>query len=282
MQKKRISISDISELKKSFAGQGLNTVCQSAKCPNIGECFKHNTATFLIMGKHCSRNCSFCAVEKQKPQALDPSEPSKIAKAVQDLGLSYAVITSVTRDDLPDGGANHFAKTISEIKRLLPDIKVEVLTPDFFGRTELIDIVLRAKPDVFSHNIEMVPSLYPKIRNMADYNRSLSVLKYISSISLSTFHFSPLVKTGIMVGLGETFDEIKQTIRDIKNAGADILTIGQYLAPTKRHWPVAKEYSEEEFKELEMFAKSAGIKNIVSGRYVRSSYMAGKYFQNSK
>ncbi|MDR2191286.1 MAG: lipoyl synthase [Endomicrobium sp.] len=263
--KKKINISDIVKLKKDFAFKGLNTVCESAKCPNIGECFKKNTATFLILGKNCTRGCKFCAIEKQKPAPPDADEPAKIAKAVKELGLSYAVITSVTRDDLQDGGANHFATAVREIKSVLPNVKVETLTPDFSGRKDLIDIVLNAKPDVFSHNIETVPRLYGQVRRRADYKRSLEVLEYVKSKGFKT-------KTGIMAGLGESEREIFDTISDIKRVNADILTVGQYLAPAKNRCRVVKEYSPEEFKNIENYAKSVGIPQILCGRYVRSSY----------
>jgi len=267
LKKKKITIADITALKKDFASKGLNTVCESAKCPNIGECFKKKTATFLILGKNCTRACKFCAVEKHKPEQPDPNEPAKIADAIKKLGISYAVITSVTRDDLQDHGAKHFADTIYEIKKILPNAKVEVLTPDFSGKKELIDIVLNAKPDVFSHNIETVSSLYEKIRTGANYKRSLEVLAYAKNKGFK-------VKTGIMLGLGETEKEIIEVIEDVKKTNTDILTIGQYLSPSKEHYPIVKEYSEEEFTKIRDIALSCGIKNVVCGRYVRSSYAA--------
>jgi lipoic acid synthetase len=272
MKKKKITISDITALKKYFGFKGLNTICQSAKCPNIGECFKKRTATFLILGKYCTRGCGFCAVEKHNPELIDINEPAKIAKTIKSLGLSYSVITSVTRDDLPDGGAEHFAKTINEIKTLIPESKVEVLVPDFLGNTKSIDIVLNANPDVFSHNLETVSALYGKARKGADYKRSLGVLRYAKAAGFK-------VKTGIMLGLGEIETEVFETIEDIKNTNIDTLTIGQYLAPTKEHYPVIKEYSSEEFKTMEIFAVSAGIKQVASGRYVRSSYLAEENFK---
>ncbi|OEG71001.1 hypothetical protein ATZ36_03395 [Candidatus Endomicrobiellum trichonymphae] len=271
-KKKKITISDITVLKKYFGFKGLNTVCQSAKCPNIGECFKKRTATFLILGKYCTRRCGFCAVEKHNPELIDINEPAKIAKAIKRLGLSYSVITSVTRDDLSDGGAEHFAKTINEIKTLIPESKVEVLVPDFLGNTKSIDIVLSANPDVFSHNLETVPALYGKVRKGADYKRSLEVLRYAKAAGFK-------VKTGIMLGLGETETQVFETIEDIKNTNIDTLTIGQYLAPTKEHYLVIKEYSPEEFKTMEIFAVLSGIKQVTSGRYVRSSYLAEENFK---
>lgn len=270
IEKKKISIADISGLKKNFHSQKLNTVCQSAKCPNIGECFKRRTATFLILGKNCTRGCKFCAIVKEKPETVDICEPERIAQAVKELGLVYSVITSVTRDDLPDGGAAHFAKTIKEIKSLNPATKVEVLVPDFSGNKNSINIVFEAKPDVFSHNIETVPSLYAKVRKGADYKQSLDVLKYAKNAGFK-------VKTGIMLGLGENETEIFETINDIKSLDIDILTIGQYLAPTQNHYPVIKEYTDNDFIKIKDFALKSGIKNVVSGRYVRSSYLADKY-----
>jgi lipoic acid synthetase len=271
-KKKKITISDITALKRYFGFKGLSTICQSAKCPNIGECFKKRAATFLILGKYCTRGCNFCSVEKHNPELIDINEPTKIAKTIKWLGLSYSVITSVTRDDLPDGGAEHFAKTINKIKTLIPESKVEVLVPDFLGNTKSIDIVLNANPDVLSHNLETVPALYGKVRKGADYKRSLEVLRYAKAAGFK-------VKTGIILGLGETETQVFETIKDIKGTNIDTLTIGQYLAPTKKHYPVIKEYSSEEFKTMEIFAISSGIKQVISGRYVRSSYLAEENFK---
>ncbi len=272
-QKKKISIADISALKKDFTFKGLNTVCQSAKCPNIGECFQRRTATFLILGKNCTRGCSFCGIDKNPPEQVNLTEPKKIAKAIQELGLSYSVITSVTRDDLNDGGAGHFSNTIKEIREINPATKIEVLVPDFKGDQNSIDMVLNAKPDVFSHNLETAPSLYGKVRKGADYKRSLTVLQYAKNKGFK-------VKTGIMLGLGETEREIFEVIEDVKKHNIDILTIGQYLAPTKNHHAVIKEYSPQEFKKFEAFAVEQGIKQTVCGRYVRSSYLAEEHFIN--
>ena len=268
MEKKKITISDITELKKKFLSQNLNTVCQSAKCPNISECFKKHTATFLILGKNCTRGCAFCGIEKHIPEPLDADEPARAAQAVKELGLSYAVITSVTRDDLHDGGAAHFAKTVLEIRRLNPGIKIEILVPDFKGMQSPLDIVLEAKPDVFSHNLETIPELYAKARRGADFERSCKVLKYAKSKGFKT-------KTGIMLGLGESESKLSKALARIaEEASPDILTIGQYLAPTKSHHPVMKEYSPEEFQNIENLALSLGFPKVVCGRYVRSSYLA--------
>jgi len=271
-EKKRINLAQITELKKNFESKAINTVCQSAKCPNIGDCYKNKTATFMILGKYCTRRCGFCAVEKYDVEFVDASEPLRIAKAIRDLKLSYSVITSVTRDDLPDGGAKHFAKTINEIKTLLPSNKVEVLVPDFLGDTKSIDIVLGAKPDVFSHNLETVSILYDVVRKGANYERSLGVLKHAKSKGFR-------VKTGIMLGLGETKEQVFETIEDIKNINVDTLTIGQYLAPTLKNFSIVKEYTKEEFKMFRDFAISLKIKQVVSGRYIRSSYFAEVNFK---
>lgn len=272
IEKKKITIADIAELKKSFHEQGLNTVCQSAKCPNIGECFKRRTATFLILGKNCTRGCRFCGIDKKTPENVDVCEPARVANAIKELGLLYSVITSVTRDDLADGGANHFADTISEIRKLNPYTKIEVLVPDFKGSKEALDIVINAKPDVFAHNLETVPSLYEKVRKGANHTRSIDILKYAKTNGFK-------VKTGIMLGLGESIAEIHNSIKNMKNANVDILTIGQYLPPTKEHYPVIKEYTEEEFGQIKDFALNTGIKNVVCGRYVRSSYLADSHFK---
>jgi lipoic acid synthetase len=272
LAKKRISVADIISFKKEIKLCGLNTVCQNTKCPNIGECFKNKTATFLILGKNCTRKCSFCSVQKHKPGHLNEKEPIEIAKLIKKMGLSYSVITSVTRDDLPGGGASYFVKTIFEIKKIAPQTKVEVLVPDFLGNISSVDMVLNAKPDVFAHNLETVSGLYDKVRIGADYMRSLNILKHAKSFSFQ-------VKTGIMVGLGETQEQLFKTIEDIKNADIDTLTIGQYLSPTKDHYPIIKEYTDEEFKCIEDFAVSVGIKQAIVGRYVRSSYLSEKYFK---
>ncbi|MDR1401207.1 MAG: lipoyl synthase [Endomicrobium sp.] len=271
-KKKKITLARIVEFKKNFGFKALNTVCQSARCPNIGECYKNKTATFMILGKYCTRGCSFCAVERYDTEFVDIREPSRIAKAIKDLKLSYSVITSVTRDDLSDGGAGHFAKTINEIKTLLPGNKVEVLVPDFSGDAKSIGVVLNANPDVFSHNLETVPILYDVVRKGADYERSLNVLRYAKSKGFK-------VKTSIMLGFGETKEQVFETIKDIKNINVDALTIGQYLAPTLKHFSVIKEYTKEEFKMFENFAASLKIKQVISSRYARSSYLAEANFK---
>ena len=271
MEKKRISLADLDLLKKSFKQSGLHTVCQAAKCPNIGECFKHKTATFMILGDVCSRNCAFCATTYGKPLDIDKDEPLKLANTIRNLGLKYVVITSVTRDDLPDGGAEHFKNTVNVIRKEISDIKIELLVPDFKGDTKSIDVVLSSKPDVFGHNVETVPSLY-KFRKWADYNRSLDVLSYAKQKGFIT-------KTGIMLGLGETEPQLLELFKDLKRINCDILTIGQYLKPLKDNAEMVKEYTDEEFEYLKQKALEAGIKNCVSGKYVRSSYFAENTYQ---
>ena len=271
MEKKRISLADLDLLKKSFKQNGLHTVCQAAKCPNIGECFKHKTATFMILGDICSRNCAFCATTHGIPLETDKDEPLKLANTIKNLGLKYVVITSVTRDDLSDGGANHFKNVVDMIKKELSKIKIELLVPDFKGIETSIDIVLSSKPDVFGHNIETVPALY-EYRKGANYNRSLKVLQYAKQKGFIT-------KTGIMLGLGETEKQLTDVFKDLKEINCDILTIGQYLKPLKNNAEMVKEYTDEEFEFLKQKALETGIKVCVSGKYVRSSYFAEETYQ---
>lgn len=250
----------------------LNTVCESARCPNKNECYTKNTATFLIMGNVCTRNCRYCNISCEKPQPLDENEPKNIARAVKELGLKYVVITSVTRDDLPDGGAGHFASCLKEIKSLTPNTQTEVLTPDFKGDKNAIDKIIKSFTPVFNHNIETVSSLYKIARPQAIYQRSLDVLKYVKDNS------DILTKSGLMVGLGETFEELEQTLTDLKNINIDIVTIGQYIQPSKAHLGVNKYYTLEEFEQLKELAKKVDIKNYQIGPLVRSSYNANEVF----
>ena len=255
-------------VRKILKHNCLNTVCENARCPNKNECYTKNTAAFLIMGNNCTRNCRYCNISCNRPEPLDPQEPKHIAKAVKDLGLKYAVITSVTRDDLPDGGAQHFANCIYEIRKISPDVKIEILTPDFKNKKEALDIIINAHPDVFNHNIETVRTVFKTARPQGNYDTSLEVLKYIKQNS------DIQTKSGMMIGLGETFAQIKETIEDLYSVGCDILTIGQYIQPSKEHLPVAKYYSLEEYEELKKLAASIGIKNYQIGPLVRSSYNA--------
>jgi len=253
----------------------LHTVCQEALCPNLGECFSHGTATFLILGNQCTRRCRFCAVSHGPVEPPDPEEPGRVAEAVKGMGLAYVVITSVTRDDLPDGGAGHFAKTVKEIRRVARGAGVEVLIPDFRGDPEALGIVLEARPDVVNHNVETVPSLYSSVRPQAVYERSLEVLGRVSRLD-------PAIRTksGLMLGLGESDEEILSTLRDLLKAGCRILTLGQYLQPSKAHLPVARFVSPEEFNGWRERALRMGFSQVASGPFVRSSYHAGEMFQS--
>ena len=246
----------------------LNTVCDGARCPNKNECYEHHTATFLIMGNVCTRNCKYCNISTAKPEPLDKNEPKHIAEAVQELGLKYVVITSVTRDDLPDGGANHFAECIKEIRNLSHDIKIEILTPDFQRKDGALDTIIEAHPDVFNHNIETTRSVFKTARPLGNYDLSLNVLKYIKQYS------DIKTKSGLMVGLGESMEDIEQTLIDLKNVECDILTIGQYIQPSKQHLEVVKYYTLEEFEELKQLAQKIGLNKYQIGPLVRSSYNA--------
>lgn len=249
----------------------LHTVCESAHCPNIGECWNRQTATFMIMGDVCTRNCRFCAVETGQAAPLDVDEPRRVADAVTALNLSYTVITSVTRDDLPDGGAGHFAQTIAEIRRAQLRCKIEVLIPDFQGSKAALKTVVDARPDVLNHNIETVPRLYSLARPQADYQRSLQLLARAYKLNVRT-------KSGIMVGLGETADEVEQVMADLVAAGCRMLTIGQYLQPSKKHLPVARYVAPDEFKQFKRVGLDIGFKHVEAGPLIRSSYHADQQF----
>lgn len=257
-------------VRKILKTKCLNTVCENARCPNKNECYTKNTATFLIMGNDCTRNCKYCNISCARPEHLDLEEPKHVAEAVQALGLKYAVITSVTRDDLPDGGAEHFANCIYEIRKLCLDTKIEILTPDFKGNKDCLDIIIKAHPDVFNHNIEAVQDIFKSVRPQGDYECSLEVLKYVKDNS------DILTKSGLIIGLGETFEQIEQTLIDLKNVGCDIVTIGQYIQPSKHHLEVAKYYTPEEYDKLKELANKVGIKNHQIGPLVRSSYRAAE------
>lgn len=248
----------------------LNTVCENARCPNKNECYTKNTATFLIMGNNCTRNCRYCNITCSRPEPLDLNEPFHVAEAVKNLGLKYAVITSVTRDDLPDGGAEHFANCIYEIRKISPDVKIEILTPDFKGNKDSLNTIIKAHPNVFNHNIETVRKVFKTARPQGDYDCSLEVLKYIKDNS------DIITKSGLMIGLGETFEDIEETLLDLKNAGCDILTIGQYIQPSKEHLEVSKYYTPDEYEKLKQLAEKIGIKHSQIGPLVRSSYRASE------
>lgn len=257
-------------VRKILKTKCLNTVCENARCPNKNECYTKNTATFLIMGNNCTRNCRYCNISCAKPEPLDLNEPKHVAEAVKDLGLKYSVITSVTRDDLPDGGAKHFADCIYEIRKISPEVKIEILTPDFKGNKNSLDTIIKSHPDVFNHNIEAVKEIFKTARPQGNYDCSLEVLNYIKKTS------NILTKSGLMIGLGETFEQIEETLVDLKNVGCDIVTIGQYIQPSKEHLAVSKYYTPEEYEQLKVLAEKIGIKHHQIGPLVRSSYRAAE------
>jgi lipoyl synthase len=254
----------------------LHTVCQEAQCPNIGECFSHRTATFMLMGDVCTRNCPYCAVAHGKVRPLDPDEPRRIAEAVARLGLDHVVVTSVDRDDLPDGGAAHFAATAGAIRQLRPAARVEVLVPDFKGSPSAVETVVEAPVAIFNHNIETVPSLYRKARPGGNYQRSLEVLARARDFG-RTRGDALLTKAGIMLGLGEETSEVEGVLRDLRSAGCDILTLGQYLRPSRDHLPVERYVTPAEFAELKSSAMAMGFRHVESGPLVRSSYHAWQH-----
>jgi len=256
------AVDEIAQLMREL---NLNTVCREADCPNIGECYRKHTATFMILGSRCTRNCRFCNVRCGAPAEVDPEEPANVARAAKALRLRHAVVTSVTRDDLPDGGAAHWAQTIEAVHAAVPGVLVEVLVPDFNGDPAAVDTVIRARPEVFGHNLETVPRLYPQARPQADYARSLAVLRQASAAGMIT-------KTSVMLGLGETAAELEQTLRDARAAGCSIFYAGQYLQPTPRHLPVARYVEPAEFDRLRAAALSLGFEFVASAPLVRSSY----------
>ncbi len=256
----------------------LNTVCEEAKCPNRLECYTKKTATFLALGKQCTRNCGFCDIDFSKnPKMPEADEPERIAKSVQDLGLRHVVITMVARDDLPDQGANHIAAIIRTVRQLNPGVTVEVLTSDFSGNFEALNIVIEEKPEIFNHNIETVRSLTPRVRHKAEYERTLAVLSHVKKSGHPRF-----VKSGIMVGLGETEDEVQETIQDLHSAGCGIITIGQYLQPSRNKLLVKHFVPPEQFKRYESFGLKLGVPHMYCGPFVRSSYNADIFLQNPK
>jgi len=274
--RRRVQPYSLNDMSKFVSDKKLNTVCNSALCPNRGECFKNKIATFMILGNNCTRNCRFCFVGKGKPEKLDKDEPKKVAEAISELGLKYAVITSVTRDDLPDGGAKHFADTIESIREVIPSIKIEVLIPDFAGKNASINKVVSAKPDVISHNLETVVRLYPSLRSSADYQLSLKLLKSIKKNS------KIVTKSSLMLGLGETENEVYEVMDDLRAVDCDIITLGQYLSPSKKHSPVKQFINPEIFAKYESIAKDKGFFSVASGPFVRSSYQADKIINSMK
>lgn len=258
----------------------LHTVCEEAKCPNLMECWSKKTATFLIMGKECTRACGFCDIDFTKnPKNLEPDEPSRVAESVKQLGLKHVVITMVARDDLPDGGAHHIAETIREIRRQVIGVTIEILTSDFSGNFESLDVIIDAEPEIFNHNIETVRELTPRVRHVATYDRTLSVLRYMSE---NKKHPNLFIKSGMMLGLGETEEQVKQTLQDLKEAGCQIITMGQYLQPNRNKLLVKDFITPEQFKTYEDFGYSIGFKHMFCGPFVRSSYNAAEVFDQVK
>lgn len=268
----------IKHIKQKLRQHNLASVCEEASCPNLGECFSNGTATFMIMGDICTRRCPFCDVAHGKPRPLNKDEPRELAAAISEMGLSYVVITSVDRDDLKDSGAQHFANCISETRRLNPDTKVEVLVPDFRGRMQIaVDILRHTPPDVFNHNLETVPRLYKQVRPGADYQWSLDLLKKYKACQPDV-----ITKSGLMLGLGETLDEVKVVLGDLYRHKVDMITLGQYLQPSKEHLKVERFVHPDEFDELREFGESLGFKHVASGPLVRSSYHADKQAQGKE
>lgn len=267
--KKASHSDDLHRIKVLLRKKGLHTVCESASCPNIWECFSKPTATFMIMGDICTRECGFCGVKKGVPGPLDKDEPQRIAEAVEILKLKHAVITSVTRDDLDDGGAGHFAATVNAIKRRIPLVTVEVLTPDFNGSGDPLKKVVDSGPDIFNHNLETISRLYPVVRPKADYQRSLELLKNVKGINRDI-----LTKSGIMLGLGEAYGEVINLMEDLRRADCDIVTIGQYLMPSKKSLPVKEYVSPEIFEKLKEEIQGMGFLHVFAGPFVRSSFNA--------
>jgi len=257
------------DIKETMRGLKLHTVCEEAMCPNIGECWNNRTATFMILGNVCTRSCGFCNVLTGKPSELDLDEPKRVAEAAKKMGLKHAVITSVNRDELKDGGAGIFAETIRQIREEVPGCAVEVLTPDFKGDRDALKTLIDARPDTFNHNIETVPRLYPAVRPQAKYDRSLEVLRHVKEINPDG-----LTKSGFMVGLGEAEEELHEIMRDLRASDVDILTIGQYLRPSENHLPMSRYYEPKEFADLRKYGFSLGFKHVESGPLVRSSYHA--------
>jgi len=273
LRMKRQGGAEYNDMKRLLRTSKLNTVCESANCPNRGECFSSRTATFMLLGEICTRHCTFCNIPGGRVAVVDADEPRRVAEAVRELALRFAVVTSVNRDDLPDGGAAHFASTIRQIRRLNPECGVEVLIPDFLGDPLALETVLEARPEVLNHNLETVPRLYPGLRPQADYRRSLQVLSRARQWA-DGFRAPVRVKTGIMVGVGETFDEVVDLMRDAAAHGVQTLTIGQYLQPTAQHHPVIRWVEPAEFEQLAAAGRDLGLGWVEAGPMVRSSYHA--------
>ncbi len=272
--RERVKLSELHGMKQDLRSSGLHTVCEEARCPNRTHCFTHGTATFLLMGDTCTRACGFCAIASGRPAPLNPGEPEETAARVEALNLKFAVLTSVDRDDLPDGGSRHLAETIRAIRRRCPDVGVEILAPDFQGDLEAVAIVVAAGPAVFNHNVETVPSLYPEVRPAARFERSLTVLAEAKRLGTSLFGPDFRTKSGLMLGLGETEEELLAVFRALAESQLDILTLGQYLRPTRHQLPVKRYVHPDEFAELGRRAKAFGFRTVYSGPLVRSSFNA--------
>lgn len=275
LRKGRTHFESVDALKRQLRQRRLHTVCESARCPNIHECFHRGAATFMILGNLCTRGCGFCSVPKGSPAkkefSLDPEEPRHVAEMASEMQLRYVVITSVNRDDLPDGGSTHFAATVRAVRQALPHAQVEVLTPDFEGNLDAVARVLDAGPHVFNHNMETVKRLYRRVRPQANYQQSLNVLRFAKQ-----HRPEALTKSGLMAGLGETEEETQQLLRDVRAMNVDVATVGQYLQPTRRNLPVAEYVTPEKFERYRTFGMSIGFKMVFSGPFVRSSYMADR------
>jgi lipoic acid synthetase len=277
-RRSRTHFESLNQLKSGFRALNLHTVCESARCPNIHECFHRGAATFMILGNWCTRGCGFCSVPKGNPAKRDmrhdTEEPANVARMAAAMKLRYVVLTSVNRDDLADGGSRHFAETVRAVRQALPDARVEALTPDFNGDLDAVSRVLDAGPHVFNHNMETVARLYPRVRPQAGYRQSLKVLAFAAQVGQALSSAGFLTKSGFMLGLGETEDEVRELLRDLRHAGTDVATIGQYLQPTRRNLPVAAYIEPDQFDAYRGYGLSLGFKMVFSGPLVRSSYMA--------
>lgn len=272
--RRRLPAGGVAGLEASLARQGLGTICQEGRCPNRGECFGRGVATFLAMGSVCTRDCGFCAVATGRPAPLDPAEPARLARQVAAMGLRFVVVTSVTRDDLPDGGAGHLSQVVEELRRHCPGVGVELLVPDFRGSAEALATVLQARPEVLAHNLETVHRLSPGLRLAARYDRSLELLARVKEI-----RSDQLSKSGLMLGLGESREEVLATLEDLRGASCDLLTLGQYLSPGPGHHPVVEWVTPQVFQEYATAARELGFSAVASGPYVRSSYLAEHYYR---
>jgi lipoic acid synthetase len=276
LRRRAITVEDWQQMKSMLDQLSLATICEEANCPNIGECFRRKTATFLILGRVCTRNCRFCAVQHGQPGPLDPDEPKHLVEAVQHLGLRHVVITSVTRDDLPDGGAAHFATCVEAIHRSTP-VTVEVLVPDFAGNETALQFVVQSQPEVFGHNLEVVPRLYPQMRSRANYQRSLRLLQRTKELDASIY-----TKSGLMVGVGETEEEVVDVMDDLREVGCDFLTIGQYLRPSLQHYAIVEYVTPTTFEHYAEVANGLGFRGVQCGPFVRSSYAAGAMLEEAR